>query len=121
MKTSDGAQTPARLWSMGLALTLVVAACSKDSPGPTGRLDIGVAPLSLEGIVDADYTLTVTNGADGGGEVGLVPLPAPFVPARGDSVARRPRRRPRRAPLRPARYRCANAATFGLTRRSKSS
>jgi len=39
-----------------------------ESPSPSGRLAVAVAPLSLPGITDADYVLTVTNGAAGGGQ-----------------------------------------------------
>ncbi len=55
---------------VGLALILasVSAGCAGEAPNtPTGRLAINVAPLNLSGITDADYTLTVTNGANGGG------------------------------------------------------
>ena len=57
---------------VGLALTIasVSVGCAGEVPNtPTGRLAINVAPLNLSGITDADYTLTVTNGANGGGEV----------------------------------------------------
>ncbi len=37
--------------------------------GPTGILSVAVAPLNLSGITDAAYTLTVTNGAAGSGQV----------------------------------------------------
>ncbi|TNF38023.1 MAG: hypothetical protein EP329_01575, partial [Deltaproteobacteria bacterium] len=36
---------------------------------PRGQLAVAVAPLSLPGITDADYTLTVHNGAGGAGDV----------------------------------------------------
>jgi len=36
--------------------------------GPGGNLAIEVAPLTLPGVTNARYTLTVTNAADGGGE-----------------------------------------------------
>ena len=57
-----------------LGLTLVIAAlltgCSDDrSNVPTGRLTVAVAPLNLSGIINADYTITVTNDRDGSGEV----------------------------------------------------
>ena len=47
--------------------------CGEDlaaqSDGGRGALSIQVAPLSLPGVTNARYTLTVTNGVDGGGEV----------------------------------------------------
>ncbi|TNF33196.1 MAG: hypothetical protein EP329_08600, partial [Deltaproteobacteria bacterium] len=54
-------------------LTLVpfiVAGCGQgEPPAPRGQLAVAVAPLSLPGITDADYTLTVHNGAGGAGDV----------------------------------------------------
>jgi len=49
-----------------LAATTCVAFASgcagATDDGPTGRIDVAVAPLSLPGVSDAVYTLTVTNG-----------------------------------------------------------
>ena len=54
-----------------VATSLSLAACASDVPvesaGPT--IAIAVAPLGLAGIRDADYTITVTNGPGGGGDV----------------------------------------------------
>jgi hypothetical protein len=42
----------------------LVAACSNGAPaGPSGKLSLSVAPLSLPGIVDANYDLWVTTTA----------------------------------------------------------
>ncbi|TNF36352.1 MAG: hypothetical protein EP329_05305 [Deltaproteobacteria bacterium] len=58
---------------LGSGAVLVAAslsACLGGSAGPpTGRLAIDVAPLSLAGISDATYTLTVHNGPGGTGDV----------------------------------------------------
>jgi len=51
---------------MALALTHCVAAAPD---GPAGQLAIEVAPLSLSGLTDAHYVLTVHNGPNGTGEV----------------------------------------------------
>ncbi|TNF32466.1 MAG: hypothetical protein EP329_10100 [Deltaproteobacteria bacterium] len=49
------------------------AACGETAAPETalggGELAIEVAPLTLPGVTNARYTITVTNGADGGGEV----------------------------------------------------
>ncbi|TNF28381.1 MAG: hypothetical protein EP329_17975 [Deltaproteobacteria bacterium] len=59
-----------RAHATAVLATLSLVACGQSSsPGPEGRLAIDVAPLSLPGITDADYTLTVTNAAAGGGDV----------------------------------------------------
>ncbi|PKN54204.1 MAG: hypothetical protein CVU56_27795 [Deltaproteobacteria bacterium HGW-Deltaproteobacteria-14] len=56
--------------ALALASTLVFGCASGDAPvGPRGRVAIAVAPLNLSGITDADYTITVSNGPGGGGEV----------------------------------------------------
>ncbi|TNF31852.1 MAG: hypothetical protein EP329_11685 [Deltaproteobacteria bacterium] len=52
-----------------LPLLLATACDAAFVAPPSGRLELRVAPLSLPGIVDADYTLTVTNGAGGSGDV----------------------------------------------------
>lgn len=39
------------------------------SADPSGGLAVRVAPLNLPGVTDADYTLEVTNGAGGAGDV----------------------------------------------------
>ena len=46
-----------------------IACGDATAPGPHGALSIAVAPLSLEGVADARYTLTVTNAGAGGGDV----------------------------------------------------
>jgi hypothetical protein len=52
-----------------LAVYATLAGCIGAGPTPPrGRVAIAVAPLSLPGVVDADYTLTVTNAAGGAGE-----------------------------------------------------
>ena len=43
-------------------------AVTPQDPG-AGRVTIEVAPLSLDGVTDASYTIRVTNAANGGGEV----------------------------------------------------
>ena len=51
-------------WAFGVAVgaALTIAACAQGGVGPTGPgVAIAVAPLSLPGISDATYTLTVTN------------------------------------------------------------
>jgi|GEM_PF-1043040 len=50
------------------AVALLVACDSPPPSGPEGRLAIDIAPLSLEGVTDAEYTLTVTNGPAGTGQ-----------------------------------------------------
>ncbi|TNF24192.1 MAG: hypothetical protein EP329_25475, partial [Deltaproteobacteria bacterium] len=59
-----------------LRLSLALAAASpwsclaaEEAPAPSGRVAIDVAALSLAGVADAEYTLTVTNGAGGAGDV----------------------------------------------------
>jgi len=53
--------------SLALVAALASGAClGAPDEAPEGRLAISVAPLSLTGITDATYTLTVTNG---GGDV----------------------------------------------------
>ena len=61
--------------SPGVALSLVVLGllgCGGEPPtdelARAGRVAIEVAPLSLAGVTDARYTLTVTSGPDGTGE-----------------------------------------------------
>ncbi len=52
-------------------LALLASGCleEKAETGPTGQLAIAVAPLSLEGITNAEYTVWVTNAAaDAGGQ-----------------------------------------------------
>jgi len=45
--------------------SILVLGCGQgEPPTPTGRVAVAVAPLSLPGIVDADYTLTVDNGSE---------------------------------------------------------
>ena len=55
------------------AVAALSAGCGEVTPTPGafdgGRVAISVAPLSLEGVTDAHYTVRVTNAADGGGEV----------------------------------------------------
>jgi len=41
---------------------MVLSACAEAPAGPEGRVAISVAPLSLPGVSDATYTLTVDNG-----------------------------------------------------------
>jgi len=49
---------------------LALMACQDDvRSGPEGQVSIAVAPLNLAGITDAVYTLRVTNGAGGAGQV----------------------------------------------------
>ena len=51
---------------------LPAGACDGGSvadPGATAQVAIAVAPLQLEGVTNARYTLTVRNGAGGSGEV----------------------------------------------------
>ncbi|TNF34166.1 MAG: hypothetical protein EP329_07520, partial [Deltaproteobacteria bacterium] len=49
---------------MALAAALaIVSGCAEAPTGPTGHVAIAVAPLSLPGVSDAVYTLTVENGA----------------------------------------------------------
>ncbi|TNF25765.1 MAG: hypothetical protein EP329_22425 [Deltaproteobacteria bacterium] len=43
--------------------------CIGAEPAPKGHVAIAVAPLNLPGVTDADYTLTVTNGPGGSGDV----------------------------------------------------
>ncbi|TNF24887.1 MAG: hypothetical protein EP329_24170 [Deltaproteobacteria bacterium] len=59
-----------RILGAGLALSIALSGCLQETPapGPTGRLGIDVAALSLEGVTDATYTLEVTNAAAGAGE-----------------------------------------------------
>ncbi|TNF32421.1 MAG: hypothetical protein EP329_10250 [Deltaproteobacteria bacterium] len=54
-----------------LASAVGVLGCGGGEADSAGRgtLAIAVAPLELPGITDADYVLTVTNGAAGGGDV----------------------------------------------------
>ena len=55
---------------LGLSLitSVAVGACAVQPSTPRGSVAIEVAPLDLPGIVDADYTIAVTNGSAGGGE-----------------------------------------------------
>ncbi|TNF30481.1 MAG: hypothetical protein EP329_13675, partial [Deltaproteobacteria bacterium] len=60
---------PAVTW-LGPLLALGLMYCSVDAPrGPVGRLAVDVAPLTLPGITDAEYVLTVHNGPGGTGDV----------------------------------------------------
>ena len=55
----------------GGALCFALAACDSGSPTADAggaEIAIAVAPLSLPGITNADYTITVTNAAGGNGE-----------------------------------------------------
>jgi len=65
--------TTHRLRAAGLVLAgATLLGCAGEPQSPTGRVAIDVAPLSLAGITDATYVLTVYNapgGAAGGGEV----------------------------------------------------
>jgi len=52
------------LIAVGVATAMTAAACTGGGARlPSGRLAIAVAPLDLAGVGDADYTITVTNGA----------------------------------------------------------
>jgi hypothetical protein len=53
-------------WSLGGALVSPVVGCEYDAQAPTGpTVEVRVAPLSLPGIRDACYRVTVSNGAGG--------------------------------------------------------
>ena len=55
------------LW---VSLALVLTGClGEGSAPPSGRLEVSVMPLSLAGITNAQYTITVTNAAGGLGQV----------------------------------------------------
>lgn len=52
----------ARVFGCSLVVATLVSGCGDErAAGPTGELAIGVAPLSLEGLSDACYSLAVTN------------------------------------------------------------
>jgi len=51
------------------ALTALALVHCTQAKAPAGRVAIEVSPLSLAGVSDADYTITVFNGPNGGGEV----------------------------------------------------
>jgi|GEM_PF-811958 len=55
--------------SSGLVLALGCGGSEDRPSGPAGRLAIEVAPLTLDGVIDAEYTVTVRNGPGGSGEV----------------------------------------------------
>ena len=62
------------LWTTLAAIAAASTGCSGEAtPSPAtlggGRVAIEVAPLNLEGVTDARYSIRVTNAADGGGEV----------------------------------------------------
>ena len=53
-----------------IALGWTLAACAgAESPIDGGRVAVSVAPLSLPGVTDAEYTVTVRDAPNGGGEV----------------------------------------------------
>ncbi|TNF26797.1 MAG: hypothetical protein EP329_20620 [Deltaproteobacteria bacterium] len=62
-----------RILARRVAALLVVAlsggGCLGEAERPTGRLAVDVAPLTLTGVTDAAYTLEVTNGPGGTGDV----------------------------------------------------
>ena len=51
------------------AVSLLLGCTNPVPAGPQGRVAIDVAPLNLQGVTDAAYTLTVTNAPGGGGDV----------------------------------------------------
>jgi len=53
-----------RLASRLLVIVGALAACAPANPPPGGELAVTVAPLRLDGIADATYTLTVRNDSD---------------------------------------------------------
>ena len=64
--SSRKSRTP---WCGGV-IVLGLAACAGEAQrAPGGRVSVAVAPLSLPDIEEACYTLTVTNGPGGGGDV----------------------------------------------------
>ena len=62
-------RTTLRVCTAAFVAALVGCSAPVDGPADAGRVQIDVAPLSLPGLTDAEYTVTVTNGAGGGGEV----------------------------------------------------
>ena len=57
------------LAATSLAAVALTACSEASTPGPRGQVAITVSPLSLAGITEATYTVTVTNASAGGGEV----------------------------------------------------
>ncbi|HRE88991.1 MAG TPA: fibrinogen-like YCDxxxxGGGW domain-containing protein [Myxococcota bacterium] len=60
--------------TLGVSLALVVSGCLGEASDPvsnqgSGRLEVSVMPLSLAGITNAQYTITVTNAPGGLGQV----------------------------------------------------
>ncbi|PKN59230.1 MAG: hypothetical protein CVU56_01765 [Deltaproteobacteria bacterium HGW-Deltaproteobacteria-14] len=48
---------------------MLSSGCVSDAPADGGSIAVAIAPLDLPGLTNATYTLTVTNGAAGTGEV----------------------------------------------------
>jgi len=66
---SSSASVRCVIWASALALTGCLDADAGPDRGNTGQLAIDVAPLSLSGLTNARYTITVRNAAGGGGEI----------------------------------------------------